>query len=406
MSPPPASAAEPTPSRSAGADSPSSQLLSAALELALEWAPAPRAVFLSGSHAAKTAVWVEHLGRAVTLSDVDLYVLLDDEAECRAARSRRRLALSGLARRCLGFGLAAPLDAGFLTPGGLARLPARPGTIDLGRHGQLIRGQGRLADLVPRFSPADVDAEEIELLLENRGCELLWCRPRLSSPDRLARLQGRHAVLKCALDLAGVMALLGGEYPEGPESRVAWARENRAASQGAAHAAETRELDRMWDTGLSWRRGAAAVLEPAEGVEEWMAAVRSWARAFWATSARVAPRAKEEPIARALALARRARLRRRLRQALTGGGNGHGRWSLLAHSLAGTLQHRVHASAALLLLSADAGVDPLAHPTALALERLGVVPRSACSGWEEARSAVVVAWDRCLLDGQRTADPA
>lgn len=408
MSPPPSSAAEPTPSRSAGADSPSSQLLSAALELALEWAPAPRAVFLSGSHAAKTAVWVEHLGRAVTLSDVDLYVLLDDEAECRAAGSRRRLALGGLAHRCLGFGLAAPLEAGFHTPEGFARLPARPGTIDLGRHGRVIRGQGRLADLVPRFRPADVGAEEIALLLENRGCELLWCRPRLFSSDPLTRLQGRHAVLKCALDLAGVMALLGGEYPDGLESRVAWARENRAASRGAKDAGQTRELDRLWDLGLSWRRGAAAVLEPAEGVEEWMAAVRGWVRAWWETSGRIAPRAKEEPIARAFALARRARLRRRLRQALTGGGgNGHGRWSLLAHSLAGTLQHRVHASAALLLLAADAGVEyPLAHPTAVALERLGVVPRSACSGWEEARRAVVVAWDRWLLDGQRTADPA
>jgi hypothetical protein len=272
----------------------------------------------------------------------------------------------------------------------------------------VIRGQARLADLLPRFRPAEVGAEEIELLLENRGCELLWCRPRLFSPDRLARLQGRHAVLKCALDLAGVMALLGGEYPEGPGSRVAWARENRAASRGAADAAETRELDRLWDLGLSWRQGAAAVLEPAEGVEEWMAAVRGWARAFWATSARIAPRAKEEPIARALALARRARLRRRLRQALTGGGgNGAGRLSLLAHSLTGTLQHRVHASAALLLLAADAGAaHPLARPTALGLERLGVVPRSACSGWEEARRAVVFAWDRWLLDGQRTADPA
>jgi hypothetical protein len=33
-----------------------------------------------------------------------------------------------------------------------------------------------------------------------------------------------------------------------------------------------------------------------------------------------------------------------------------------------------------------------------------VVPERA--GWEEARRAVVTAWDRWLLDGLRTAEPA
>lgn len=403
--------AEPAPARSAGPAVPSSELLSAALELALEWAREPRAVVLSGSHAAGDAVWAEFQGRPVSLSDVDLYVLLDDDAACRAARSRRRPALRGLARRCLAFGLAAPLEAGFLTAAGFARLPARPGTLELARHGRVIRGDARALELVPRCRPADVSAEEILLLLENRGCELLWCRPRLTSPDRLERLKGRHSVLKCALDLAGVSSLLGGEYPDGAAARVAWARRNRAAPRDAPERAEAEELDRLWESGLSWRGGEVTAREPAEAAEaeeEWSATVRGWARAWRAAGARIAPEAPAEPIARVVALARRARLRRRVHEALApDAADGPGRWPLLARAAGGTLRHRVHASATLLLHAVGGGSGRALPPGAsAALERLGVVPRAACADWEDARRAVVLAWDRWLLDGQRSAEPA
>ena len=77
------------------------------------------------------------------------------------------------------------------------------------------------------------------------------------------------------------------------------------------------------------------------------------------------------------------------------------------HAPLGTLQHRVHASAALLLLAAGAGSEhTLPQPTAQALERLGVVPRGAGTSFEDARHKVARAWDRWLLDGQRTAEPA
>jgi hypothetical protein len=384
-------------------------LLSAALGLALEWAPGPRAVLLSGSHAAGDAVWVELQGRPVSLSDVDLYVLLDDDAACRAARSRRRPALRGLARRCLAFGLAAPLEAGFLTAAGLARLPARPGTLELSRHGRAIGGDASALELVPRWRPADVSAEEILLLLENRGCELLWCRPRLASSDALERLKGRHSVLKCALDLAGVTALLGGEYPDGAAARVAWARQRALAPRDAQEDAGAKELDRLWQSGLSWRGGDVTARAPAEAEEEWMAAARAWARTWRAVDARIAPDAQAaEPIARVLAVARRARFRRRVREALAPeAAGGPGRWPLLARALDGTLRHRVHASATLLLLAAGGGSGrSLPPPVSAALERLGVVPRAACGAFEDARAAIVLAWDRWLLDGQRTAEPA
>jgi hypothetical protein len=371
--------------------------LAGALELVREWSPAARAVILSGSHAAGEAVWAEHQGRVISLSDVDLYVLLDDESACRAARALRGAALGDVARRTLGFGLAAPFEAGFHTSAGLSRLPARPGTIELGRHGRVILGEARALKLVPRHRPGDVTAEEIVLLLENRACELLWCRPRLASPDPLARLQGRHAVLKSALDLTGALALLGGAYPDGARARVTWAREHRGRLRAAGEEAAAREEDGLWDAALAWRAGNVAVLAPAEAEEEWGAVVRGWIRAWTLAGARVVRDAPGEPVARAVALARRARLRRRLRDAITA------RAPRLAHALRGTLAHRVYASAALLLL-AGARDGPLPPRTAAALASLGVGPRAASAGWEDARRAVVLAWDRKLLDGQRTAE--
>jgi len=374
----------------------------------LEWAPAARAVFVAGSHASGTAAWVDHDGRTLSLSDVDLYVVLDDEPACRAARARQRSARADLARRTIGFGLAAPLEAGFHTPAGFARLPARPGTIELARHGRVIHGDARLADLVPQVGPDDVSDDEIALLLENRGCELLWCRPLLHSADPLSRLKGRHAVLKCALDLAGVAALLGGAYPDGLASRVAWAKAHRPAASDAREEAEVRDLDRLWDDCLAWREAGASHARPASGDGEWRIAVSGWIRAFHAAAARVAPRSPVAPVDRALALARRAPLKRRVRDALLPyGGSGPGRVERVAFALRGTLPHRVHASAALLLIAAgDGALESLPPHVARALTTLGVVPAAACTGLEEASRAVVRAWDRWLLDGQRTAEPA
>ena len=82
----------------------------------------------------------------------------------------------------------------------------------------------------------------------------------------------------------------------------------------------------------------------------------------------------------------------------------------MRHALRGTPQHRVNAAAAVLLLAAS---DPLARgepslPDAAtgALARLGVAADAARAGWPAAARAVVEAWDRWVLDGQRTAEPA
>ena len=79
------------------------------------------------------------------------------------------------------------------------------------------------------------------------------------------------------------------------------------------------------------------------------------------------------------------------------------------HALGGTPQHRVNAAALVLLLAAveagsQAGPDPVLPPEAArALARLGLAPPGSTGDWAEAGRAVLRAWDRWVLDGQRTA---
>ena len=179
------------------------------LDLARRWAGENRlALVVSGSHAAGDAVWVTHEGRPVSLSDLDIYAVVPDAAAQRAARARARAERIGLGARLLAMGLAAPLEVGFHTPRDLAALPARPATLELRRSGRVVDGDPAWREVVPAWTPSDVARDEVWLLLENRAFELLWAAHAGGcDPGELGALRRRHAVLKCALDLASVIAL-------------------------------------------------------------------------------------------------------------------------------------------------------------------------------------------------------
>jgi hypothetical protein len=373
------------------------ELLAAPMALVDSWAGGALALILGGSHASGSATWAKLEGRPICLSDLDVYAVVPDRARQRAAVERARTGRSGLGRRLLDWGFAAPLETSFLLPDDLARLPARPATLELARHGLVFQGDPGWLARVPRWQPADVSAEEIQLLLENRAFELLLAWPGLSAPEPLPRLLARHAVLKCALDVVRVEALSRGGYPDGAAALAAWAVQGR----GAAEMPEG--LCALIEAALAWRAGEVRALEPAAARLEWRAAGAAWT-ALWRS--RVGP-----SYADALRHARRARLRRRLRRALMWSGRsglGPSLADRMCHALRGTPQHRVNAAAAILLLAADA--DPaepsLPAEVARSLATLGVVKGSARGGWPAAARTVVEAWDRWVLDGQRTAEPA
>lgn len=367
------------------------------IALARAWAgPERLALIVSGSHARGDAVWAEVAGHTLSLSDLDLYAVVPDRAAQRAAGRRAAADRPGLKARLAGLGLAGSLEVAFLTPADLARLPARPGTLELKRHGRVVEGDPGWIARVPDWGARDVSAEEALLLLENRAFELLDARPGLARPEVLARLKARHATLKTALDLAGVECLAAGEYPDGAAARVARAR---------AHA---RAPEPPWEAALAWRAGRVAALDERAGEREWLATAAAWV-ARWrdrAAAGAAGPAAGRGGDDSALVrwAARRASLRRRAHEAASfaaRSGAGPGLLDRLRYWARGTPQHRLGASAAVMLMRAVAGADP-GDDWRPALAWLGVVCHPGDA--PEAERELVRCWDRWVLDGQRTAE--
>ncbi len=377
--------------------------LSAALALAGTTVDRAEAIILAGSHSSGEGVWASIAGRTVSLSDLDVYVVLADARAVHAARSRAETERDRLRGPLSSLGFVAPLELGFLSRAGLALMPAKPGVIELRRHGRVVEGDPGVLALVPAWSAHEVSAEERTLLLENRGFELLLAAPD-AARDEMARLRARHATLKTALDLAGILALASGEWPDGAAARVQWARraglDGLRASSPSGHEEAPESLDSLWTTALDFRAAPLGLAEAATALE-WRQAVRAWC-AVW--SAGLTTHA-HDPWTAILTRAARAPWRRRIRQALQRRACvGPDLRSRVRHLAAGTPAHRVHGSAAVLLhaaaLSNDAPVMPAGALRALAA--LGITREVE---WERARSEVVRAWDTWFQSGQRTVEP-
>ena len=374
--------------------------------------PELEALILSGSHATGEAVWTPLEGRMVSLSDVDLYAVMRTEAA--AARAGRSAVVSARERQA--WGLLAPVEVAFVTLAGLARMPARPGTVELARSGRVVAGDAGVLARLPRWQPAAIDAEERLLLLENRAFELLWADaawagngPAAVAADAPPRLRARHAVLKAALELAAARTLVEGELAVSAEARVA-----RASALGspAGHphagppswlAGAWEGLAPVWQDALAWRRGGARLVSDEVEAASWHAVNRAWCVAWWAEAPRGAP---SDPWERCLALAARGSLARRLRRSLRPVGAGAGGPHLLERlqrATAGTPAQRIHGSATVLMLAAaqGAGVPGLPAGALRALRALGV---TRADRFVDAARETLVAWDRQLHGGDRTAE--
>jgi len=411
-----------------GTGSELSALLRRAADRVVERAgPALTALLLSGSHATGEAVWVDEDGRLLSLSDLDLYAVMRDEAAAAAARERTATTPLADARERHAWGLSAPLEVAFVTLAGLARMPARPGTVELARSARVLAGDTAVLAALPRWEQAAISAEERLLLLENRAFELLWA---LLASDRAGlRTRAHHAVMKTALDLAAARTLAAGELPADAAARVSRALELGAPAGTPSWLAGAWEGGAsLWVDAMSWRRDGARAVSGAEHAAAWKAAARAWCVAWWAEGGEEAsgsgtpdggrasqdaprrPRLPADPWERVLALAARGSLARRLRRSLAFAPR-WGRAGLaerLRHAGAGTPPHRIHGSATVLILAAAqaSGLPDEPRLPAGALHALHALGVCAAASFRDAAREVVGAWDRQLQSGERTADLA
>lgn len=358
----------------------------------------PLALLVGGSHATRESVWVTHEGRRVTLSDVDLWVVLPDERERRDAAARWAAAEPAIGREARALGFLAPVEATLLTPESFATLPARPATLELAARGRVLQGGPSWMERLPSHTAADVPREEMLLLLENRAFELLWARLVTATGAPLDVLRARHAVLKTALDLAAALALAHGELPMGVTPRVTWARERLARDPALARLGGC-GLEALWDAAAVWRSGDAVALQAADAAAEWRRTAAAWV-AVWR---HVGGAGDRDSYALALAMAARAPWSRRLRRSIVfrPPAEAPGLGERLAAASHGTPQHRLGASAAVLLVAAtEAGPETMPGPAASrALRLLAVAP--AGMGWDDTARALTRRWDAWVLGGRR-----
>ena len=358
------------------------------------------ALILSGSHATGEAAWTQLDGRTVSLSDVDLYAVMRTEAAAGSARAERAPVAN--ARERLAWGLLAPVEVAFVTFAGLARMPARPGTVELARSGRVVAGDASALARLPRWQPSAIDAEERLLLLENRAFELLWADAAWAG-NAAPRLRARHAVLKTALELASARTLTHGELPLGAEARVARATQLGGPAGVPSWLAGAWEgLAPVWQEALAWRRGGARLVSDDVQSAAWRAVARAWCVAWWAEGL---PGAATDPWERARSLAARGSLARRLRRSLRSLPAGPHTLERLRRAPAGTPEHRIHGSASVLMLAAaqGAGAPRLPAGALHALRALGV---TRADTFTAAARETLVAWDRQLHAGERTAELA
>jgi len=351
------------------------------------------AIVLGGSHARGAGIRRTVGGESLALSDVDLHVVVADRAARNAAEARIAACRSTLVPALRQLGLVGPLEVGVHTAAEWASLPARPATLELATAGRVVRGDAAWLERLPRWTPRDVSAEEILLLLENRAYELIRAA-RDGDDDGVAGLAAAHAQYKTALDLAAVERLAAGALESEARALVAAARAGRAARAEIAP-------EPAWDHALAWREGAT--FDPATRRADLDAITECW---WLRWSERAAPgvdAARFESTARRAAS--RARLRRRLRMAL--------RPELAAapplarrleFALAGTPQHRLNASAGAFLAAgvlarrAPAETAALEARLARLLASLGAV---APGDRAAVADRLLDAWNRQVLGATR-----
>ena len=132
-----------------------------------------RAVFAGGS-VARDEVWsASRNGTLEIFSDIDLYVVVADDADASLVRRAAAEVASGLAATDAGIRFRRGADFGVYRLDDLLGQPIRPGTVDLADHHLWLFGDRAIAAMLAGAPSRPMEPEEALYLLENRAWDLL-----------------------------------------------------------------------------------------------------------------------------------------------------------------------------------------------------------------------------------------
>lgn len=159
-----------------------------------------RAVFAGGS-VGRDEVWARPEGETlVVYSDLDLYVVMADEANERAVRDAVAVVSSAVPAALDGVVFLRGVDAGVYRMGDLLAQPARPGTVDWREHHRWLHGDRSLLESLAPSAQRSIAASEALYLLENRAWDALEA-VALAGGDARARERSRVQAAKVVLDV-------------------------------------------------------------------------------------------------------------------------------------------------------------------------------------------------------------
>ncbi len=179
-----------------------------------------RAIFVTGSVPRGEIAWFDSGGRIEIYSDVDISVVVSDDAAWEESRKRARQAVRDIA--CAGehFEWMRTADVGVYVLSDLLAQPARPGTVDAYRVHWVLYGDAEIPKMMERISKTPIAKTEALYLLENRLIEKadLFERIRTEGRESLARY-AVYAAHKTCIDAGAAALIAAGRYSSDPAVR-------------------------------------------------------------------------------------------------------------------------------------------------------------------------------------------
>jgi hypothetical protein len=179
-----------------------------------------RAIFVSGSVVRLETAWFNRGGTYEIYSDVDIFVVVEDDAAWEESRRLARRAIDDIERVREAFELIRPIDVGVFVLSDLLAQPARPGTVDIARSHYLLYGDAEIPKMMAHISSASIDPSEGLYLLENRMIEKaeLFERIHVDDHESLKRY-AVYAAHKTCVDVGTAALIVAKRYCSEPVAR-------------------------------------------------------------------------------------------------------------------------------------------------------------------------------------------